>query len=121
MSKINEENNFLTNIRRNSRSKKEMSCKKMKEDETQIKGYKITPGRQTIKISPLAELTRDVCLKCLQPTDKKIIEIKNEETSRHTVCDWCFRNIQSGKEEIDIYSHVVRKDLVAFFRKKQTR
>ena len=92
----------------------------MKEiNETEVVGYKIEPGSKTVKISPLMEFTQDTCLKCLQPGDKIEYEITRKDLEGHsTVCDRCFRYLQTGKKENEIYPLLLRKDLVAFFRKK---
>jgi hypothetical protein len=92
----------------------------MKErDETELVGYKIKPGSMTINISPLGKLTRNVCLKCLHPSDKIKYEITRKDLERHNIlCDRCFRYLEPGKKDTIVYQHVVRKDLVAFFRKK---
>jgi hypothetical protein len=93
----------------------------MKEiDETELVGYKIKPGSITVNISPIGKLTRNVCLKCLHPSDKIKYEITRKDLERHnTVCDRCFRYLETGKKDDVVYPHVERKDLVAFFRKKK--
>lgn len=89
--------------------------------ESEAIGYKIIPGSKTRELDPFGDLTRDVCVKCLQPTDKKIYEIVKRskiDIDRNTVCDRCFRYLDTGKVNDDLYEHVIRKDLVAFYREK---
>lgn len=91
---------------------------KKKNDEKQIVGYKIVPGFDTIPNSPLGELTEDVCLRCVQLSDRKKYEItRTDVNERSTVCDRCFRELSSGKLNTELYEQVQRKDLVAFYHK----
>ena len=81
-------------------------------------GYKIEPGSETVRNSPLYEFTTNVCLQCLQLTDKKTRPIYRIPSQKHTVCDRCFRDLSTGKLNTDLYEQVTRKDLVAFYRRK---
>jgi hypothetical protein len=91
-----------------------------KRDEEKIVGYKIVPGVDTIINSPLGEVTEDVCIKCVQSSDRRKYEImRSDVNERSTVCDRCFRELSTGKLNTELYEQVTRKDLVGFYHKKK--